>query len=146
MIAINNNAPVKAKKTIQIDSPVQRVWDIISNINNWKEWNHDIQYSKLNGELSAGNSFDWNSGGAKIKSTLHTVKPLKELGWSGKAFGAFAIHNFTLTDINGKTEVFVEESMEGFLMRFFRGYMQNTLENSINNWLIQLKETAEIVK
>ena len=143
MTPINENAPVKAKQSIQIEATPQKVWEILSDINNWKKWNSDIKYAKINGELKEGTTFDWNSGGNKIKSTLHTVTPLKEIGWSGKAFGAFAIHNFKLTEVNGKTEVIIEESMEGFLMRFFRGYMQNTLEGSINKWLTQLKETAE---
>ena len=145
MTPINNNAPVKAVESIQIEATPQRVWEILTDINNWDKWNRDIKQAKIKGDLAAGTTFDWNSGGNKISSTLHTVTPLREIGWSGKAFGAFAIHNFTLTDINGKTELLVEESMEGFLMRFFRGYMQKTLENGINNWLIQLKETAENV-
>ena len=123
---------------IEIDNPVNN-W----TINNWYEWNSDIQSARLNGELKPGTTFNWNNGGNKITSTLHTVTPFKEIGWSGKAFGAFAIHNFTITADNGFTTVLIEESMEGLLMRFFRGYMQNTLEGSINKWLTQLKETAE---
>lgn len=143
MTSINENAPVKAKKSIQIDASPPQVWELLSDIDNWRKWNQDIKESKINGPLAAGSTFDWKSGGTKIHSTLHTVTPNKELGWSGKAFGSFAIHNWTLTDVNGATEVVVEESMDGALMRFFRGFMQNTLENGMNKWLMQLKEAAE---
>lgn len=143
MTPINENAPVKAKESIQIDAAPEKVWKILSDINNWDKWNSDIKYAKLNGELKAGTTFNWNNGGNKIKSTLHTVTPFKEIGWSGKAFGSFAIHNFTLSNVNGKTELLIEESMEGLLMRLFRGFMQNTLEDGINKWLTQIKEVVE---
>ena len=143
MTSINENAPVKAKKSIQIDASPSQVWELLSNIDNWHEWNQDIKESKINGPLVPGSTFDWKSGGTKIQSTIHTVTPYKELGWSGKAFGSFAIHNWTLTDLNGKTEVVVKESMEGALMRFFRGFMQNTLEEGMETWLMHLKEAAE---
>lgn len=143
MTPINENAPVKAKESIQIDADPEKVWKILSDINNWDKWNSDIKYAKLNGELKAGTTFNWNNGGNKIKSTLHTVTPFKEIGWSGKAFGSFAIHNFTLSNVNGKTELLIEESMEGLLMRLFRGFMQNTLEDGINKWLTQIKEVVE---
>lgn len=145
MTPINEKAPVKAKESIQIEATPQIVWKILSDINNWDKWNSDIKYAKINGDLIAGTTLNWNSGGTKLKSTLHTVTPLKEIGWSGRAFGSFAIHNFTLTNVNGKTDILIEESMDGFLMRFFRGYMQNTLEDGLNNWLSQLKEAAENV-
>ena len=143
MTPINENAPVKAKESIQIDADPEKVWNILSDINNWDKWNSDIKYAKLNGELKAGTTFNWNNGGNKIKSTLHTVTPFKEIGWSGKAFGSFAIHNFTLSNVNGKTELLIEESMEGLLMRLFRGFKQNTLEDGINKWLTQIKEVVE---
>lgn len=143
MIPINENAPVKAKKSIQIDALPQIVWKLLSEIDKWNEWNQDIKQSKLNGELEAGSTFDWSSGGAKISSTLHSVIPQKVIGWSGKAFGAYAIHNWSISEVNGNTEVWVEESMEGTLMRIFRGYMQNILDNGMNRWLEQLKEAAE---
>ena len=143
MTPINENAPVKAKESIQIDADPEKVWNILSDFNNWDKWNSDIKYAKLNGELKAGTTFNWNNGGNKIKSILHTVTPFKEIGWSGKAFGSFAIHNFTLSNVNGKTELLIEESMEGLLMRLFRGFMQNALEDGINKWLTQIKEVVE---
>lgn len=143
MIPLNENAPVKSKKSILIDATPQRVWELLSDINNWNKWNTDIKYAKLNGDFAVDTTFDWNSGGTKINSTLHTITPLKEIGWIGKVYGALAINNITLSNVNGKTEVWVEESLEGLLMRFFRGYMQRTLEEGLTNWLIQLKEAAE---
>src|SRR5690554_7587138 len=79
MTPINNNAPVKAVESIQIEATPQRVWEILTDINNWDKWNRDIKQAKIKGDLAAGTTFDWNSGGNKISSTLHTVTPLREI-------------------------------------------------------------------
>src|SRR5690606_1640407 len=112
MRSINNNAPVKCSKTITINASSEKVWAVITNIDNWATWQTDISKPKLNGELNTETTFDWKTGGAKINSTLHTVEPFKNFGWTGKTFGMFAIHNWTLTEAHGQTNVSVDESME----------------------------------
>ena len=143
MKSINKNAPVKCSKTITINASSEKVWSLISNINNWADWQTDISKPKLNGELKLQSTFDWKTGGAKIHSTLHTVEPFKTFGWTGKTFGMFAIHNWTLTEINGTTEVQVDESMEGFLVVLFKNMMTTNLEKGMQNWLDLLKKESE---
>lgn len=143
MKSINENAPVKCSKTITIDAPGKTVWAVLSNINNWATWQTDISKPRLNGELKPATTFDWKTGGAKIHSTLHTVEPNKELGWTGKTLGTFAIHNWTLTETNGITNVRVDESMEGFLAGLFKKSFNKNLENGMLNWLDLLKKECE---
>lgn len=143
MTSINKNAPVTCSKTILIDANSQKVWSVLTQIDNWATWQTDISKPKLNGELKTGTTFDWKTGGAKIHSTLHTVEPFKNFGWTGKALGAYAIHNWNLTETNGQTEVHVEESMEGFLVGMFKKAFNKNLENQMQNWLDLLKQTCE---
>lgn len=140
---INNNAAVKCSKTITINARNEKVWEIITNINNWATWQTDISNPKLNGELKPESTFDWKTGGAKIHSTLHTVEAFKHFGWTGKTFGLFAIHNWTLTENNGQTIVSVEESMEGFLAKLFKKSFNKNLEKGMQNWLDLLKQECE---
>ena len=143
MKSINNNAPVKCSKTISINASSEKVWAVMSNINSWATWQTDISKPKLNGELKQETTFDWKTGGAKIHSTLHTVEPNRELGWTGKTFGMFAIHNWTITEINSETIVHVDESMEGLLAGLFKKSFNKSLENGMQNWLDLLKEECE---
>ena len=68
---------------------------------------------------------------------------MKKFGWTGKALGTFAIHNWVLTEVDGGTSVFVEESMEGFLVNLFKKMFNKTLENGLDQWLYSLKKTCE---
>src|SRR6187549_2895219 len=105
MLNTNDLAPVKCRKTITINAGSKKVWLVLTDINNWTRWQKDISSSKLNGDLAPGSTFDWKSGGVKIHSTLHTVVAYKEIGWTGKAAGTFAIHNWRLIEKDGITAV-----------------------------------------
>lgn len=141
--SINKEAPVKTYRQITINAPAQKVYGIMSDINHWEEWHTDVKDPKLNGPFRKGSSFDWKSGGLTIHSTLHTVLPNRKIGWSGKAFGAFAIHNWSFVEQNGKTTVKVEESMEGWLVSLMSKTFQKGLEDSLQVWLQNLKLKAE---
>lgn len=140
---INNNAPVKCSKSIVINANSAKVWSIITNIDNWATWQTEISKPKLNGELKPETTFDWKTGGAGIHSTLHTVEPNSFFGWTGKTFGMFAIHNWTLTETNGQTQVSVEESMEGFFASLLKKSFNKNLEKGMQNWLNLLKMECE---
>ncbi len=140
---INQNAPVKCSKTITINASSEKVWAIMTNIDNWATWQKDISNPKLNGALKPETTFDWKTGGAKIHSTLHTVEPNAYFGWTGKTFGMYAIHNWTLTETNGQTTITVDESMEGFLTKLFKKSFNKNLEKGMQNWLDLLKQACE---
>lgn len=143
MRSINNDAPVKCSKIITINADSKKVWTVLTDIDNWAGWQTNISSPKLNGELKAGTTFDWKTGGAKIHSTLHTVEPYTQFGWTGKSFGMFAIHNWTLNETNGKTTVEVDESMEGFLAGLFKKSFNKNLEAGMLKWLDLLKQECE---
>ncbi len=143
MKSINNNAPVKCSKTITIHSSSEKVWAVMTNINNWASWQTDISKPKLNGELKPETTFDWKTGGAKIHSTLHTVEPNERFGWTGKTLGMFAIHNWLLNETNGQTVVSVDESMEGFFAKLFKSSFNRNLDKGMQRWLDLLKVESE---
>lgn len=143
MRQINSNAPVKCSKEILISATPEKVWGVLTDIDQWASWQADISKPKLNGALKAGTTFDWKTGGAKIHSTLHTAEPFKNFGWTGKSWGLFAIHNWTLRTVDGHTHVTVDESMEGFFATLFKKPFNTSLEKGMQNWLNLLKQECE---
>ncbi|MDJ1498293.1 SRPBCC family protein [Cytophagaceae bacterium DM2B3-1] len=141
--SIHEQAPVKTYQEITINASPQKVYQIMSEINHWAEWHGDVTEPTLTGSFTKGSSFDWKSGGLTIHSTLHTVVPNQKIGWSGKALGAFAIHNWSFIEHNGQTTVKVDESMEGWLVYLMRTKFQHGLEESLQIWLKNLKSKAE---
>jgi uncharacterized protein YndB with AHSA1/START domain len=143
-VSVNENAPVKCNKTIFINAAPEKVWQVLTDVNNWPKWNKDIPNAKINGEIKPGTTFDWKTGGASIHSAIHTADSCRALGWTGKTFGASAIHNWTLVAENGGTTVKVDESMDGFLSKLFKKSFQKNLEKGMLSWLEQLKVECEL--
>jgi uncharacterized protein YndB with AHSA1/START domain len=141
--SINKNAPVKTVQKITINASPEKVYSIMTNVDQWSTWQADIQKPVLNGSFEKGNSFNWKTGGLTIRSNIHTAVPSKKIGWSGRAFGAFAIHNWTFTEKGNYTEVTVEESMEGWLVKLMQKKFQKGLEKSLQIWMNNLKIEAE---
>lgn len=139
----NPSAPVITHQSVVIEASPAQIWAVLTDINNWAAWLPDVKRPQLNGGLQPGTTFDWKSNGAGIHSTLHTVAPAHELGWTGKSLGVYAIHNWTLTAVPSGTEVVVDESMQGLLASLFQGPLNCGLAKSTLQWLELLKAEAE---
>jgi uncharacterized protein YndB with AHSA1/START domain len=142
-VPTNPNAPVKVSKSIVINARPDRLWALLTDINHWADWQTDITKPQLNGPLQPGSTFDWKTGGAAIHSTLHTVEPNKQFGWTGKTFGMYAIHNWTLTEVQGGTKVTVDETMAGFLAGLLKTSFNKNLATGMQRWLELLKTESE---
>lgn len=143
MVKINERAPVTCSKQIVIKADKAKVWEVLTNIEQWPSWQTDISRTKLNGPLQENITFNWTSGGANISSTLHTIDEERILGWTGKSMGIFAIHNWIISEVEAGTLVQVEESMEGILASIFKGALHKSLETGMVNWLSFLKAECE---
>ncbi|HVZ26357.1 MAG TPA: SRPBCC family protein [Sediminibacterium sp.] len=143
MKPINQQAPLKCNESIAIHASPEKVWQVLTHINDWPQWQTGIARANIQGALIPGTGFTWKSGGAKIQSVLHTVEPFSFFGWEGKTMGLYAIHNWTFHEQNGLTIVTVEESMDGFLAVLFRKAFQASLEKGTLLWLRLLKQACE---
>ncbi len=142
-IRINQSAPVLARAEITVNAPVETVWEVLTAIDEWPEWQKEVTAAKLNGELREGVTFDWTAGGLNFESGIHTIQIYKAFGWTGTTFGASAIHNWIFMEENTTTTIKVEESLQGVFPRLFRSYFQESLEEGILNNLMEIKIAAE---
>lgn len=141
--SIHTHAPVITKKAIIINAPVEKVWELFSDVDNWDVWQKEIVNPAIKGPFIAGTAFNWKSNGLTITSTLQSVETNRWVVWSGPAFGAFAIHTWQFAENNGRTTVSVEESMEGWLVQLLKSKFQASLDTSIEHWLTYLKKASE---
>ena len=139
---IQQNAPVKAVSEIAIKASPEKVWQILTGINEWPKWQSTVSAARINGALEPGTIFTWTSGGAVIKSRIALVQRNQQIGWTGTAYKARAIHIWALKPLpDGGTLVKTMESMDGFLLTVF--YSSKDLAKSHEIWLQALKHKAE---
>ncbi len=142
---IDTNAPLFARKELLIEAPVEKVWNIQTDIERWSEWQSDITSATLQGKLAAGTTFKWKASGLSIVSTLHTVNPNHEIGWTGVSLGMFAIHNWTFKEQDNGTLVTTEESLSGWLASLIKMFDKNFLDKSLEASLQKLKTRVDNV-
>ena len=140
---IDRSAPVVADKQVEISASPELVWKVLTDVERWPAWNPDIKAAKLEGDVAEGSRFRWKAGPSTISSTFERVDQPRVVGWTGKTFGAQAVHVWRLEPTPTGTRVKVEESMSGFAVRLMRGSMQRTLEKSLDTWLRGLATTVE---
>lgn len=143
--SIDTNAPLFARREIFINAPVEKVWNIQTDIESWPEWQSDITSVTLQGKLTGGTTFKWKASGLNITSVFHTVNPKNEIGWTGVSLGMSAIHNWTFKEQDNGTFVTTEESLSGWLASLFRVFDKNFLEKSLEASLQKLKTRVDNV-
>lgn len=133
---------VKAASEIVIHASPEKVWQILTAIDDWPKWQSTVSAAHINGALAPGTTFTWTNGGAEIKSRIALLPHNEQIGWTGTAYKARAIHIWSLQPLpGGSTLVKTTESMDGFLLTVF--YSSEDLAKSHDIWLQALKHKAE---
>ena len=140
---IDRTAPATAEGQIQIEAPIETVWDVLADLSAWPTWNHDVKSMAVEGTLEPGSVFRWKSGSASLVSTLATVDPPHEIGWTGVSMGIHAVHVFHLEPVDGGTSARSAESFRGFIPSVLKGYSRKILRRGIDGILTSLKTEAE---
>lgn len=143
---IDAKAPLKAKKDIIIDAPVETVWAVQSDIESWPQWQKEVSYTELQGKLAKGTVFNWKAMGLRITSELQEVIENKVIGWSGKSIGMNAIHIWYFEKHGNSTRVITEESLSGWLPMIIKIVKSHFLEQSLLKALQTLKDQVENTK
>ncbi len=136
-------APVVARAEVEIKAGIETVWEILSSIDHWPEWNADIKSAKIYGALAPGSIFVWKSGSMTITSTISQVNKPYLLAWRGKSLGIAATHTWHIESKGEGVLVRTEESWEGPFPLLFGWLAKKLLQGSIESWLGQLKAAAE---
>ena len=140
---IDRDAPVIARHQIDINAPLDTVWQLQTNVNGWPAWQADITAARLDGPFEPGNSFTWTSYGFTVTSTIYAVADRARTLWGGAAQGLTGTHEWVYTQTPAGTHVATHESFSGQPVHADITGMQSTLDKSLSAWLGHLKATAE---
>ncbi|MER5710441.1 SRPBCC family protein [Streptomyces sp. NPDC002122] len=144
-IRIDETAPVVTRKDIRIHAPPYTIWKIQTDVEKWPLWQPkvDVVEKEGPGRLRPGAVFRWTTEGLDITSTVKQVGRGKRLVWGGPAQGINAIHVWTFTPTRDGVLVHTEESWAGAPVVANPAALQAALDESLHNWLKNLKHEAE---
>ncbi|ADB30253.1 hypothetical protein Kfla_1149 [Kribbella flavida DSM 17836] len=140
---IDLTAPVVVRLSIEIAAPLERVWQLHTDVNRWADWQTDIATAVTDAPLAPGVSFRWTTHHLDIVSTVYAVEPPQRILWGGPAHGITGIHQWTFEQAGGITTVRTEDSWAGEPVLTDIDGMRKALTASLEAWLDRLKATAE---
>jgi uncharacterized membrane protein len=141
--AIDRDAPVVAVHEIDIEAPLDTVWQLHVDVNSWPTWQTDITAARIDGVLEPGVSFDWTSYGFSVTSTVYEVTERARVLWGGTSGGITGVHEWRFSERPGGVHVTTSESFAGEPVEADVSGMQTVLDASLVAWLGHLKEAAE---
>jgi hypothetical protein len=148
---INANAMAKEIKTeILINATPEKVWSILTNFEQYPNWNPFIK--SITGEAKVGNRISVRiepprSKGMTFKPKILVFETNKQFRWIGHLLfpGLFdGEHIFELIDNqNGTTTFKQSEIFRGILVPFFKKKLDNNTKKGFEEMNVKLKELAE---
>lgn len=140
---VDRNAVVVVHHDIEVNAPVQRVWQIHADVPGWRRWQDEISDVDADGPLQVGHSFTWTSYGFTVTSTVYAVEEARRSLWGGTSGGTTGIHEWTFRPTDSGTTVSTTESFSGLPVERDAAQMSSALSGSLTTWLQHLKRAAE---
>lgn len=150
-LLLNTAAWSKEIKTeILIHATPEKVWAILTNFDNYPNWNPFIK--SIKGEVKVGNKITARieppqGKGMTFKPKVLIFEPKKELRWIGRLLFAGLFdgeHKFELIDNgNGTTTFKQSEKFKGILVPFFKKSLDNKTKKGFEEMNQKLKQLAE---
>ena len=144
---LNATAMAKEIKTeIIINATTEKVWAILTDFENYPNWNPFIKYIK--GEVKVGNKIIARIEPPKAKGMIFKPRILifdknKEIRWIGHLLfpGLFdGEHKFELIDNGNGTTTFIQsEKFKGILVPLFKKKLENNTKKGFEEMNIKLK-------
>ena len=141
---------IEIKTEIKIKASPTKVWNLLTDIDNYSSWNPFIK--SIQGKLEVGNQITVRieppeASGMTFKPNILAFDETKELRWLGKFFvrGLFdGEHKFEIIDNKNGTVKFVQsEKFKGLLVPLFRNQLENNTKSGFELMNNKLKELAE---
>lgn len=140
---IDSDAPVRAHHEIDINAPLDTIWRLHVDVNNWPTWQTDITAAHINGAFQPGSSFEWTSYGFTVVSTIYAMAERSRVLWGGTSGGITGVHEWVFSETPTGVHVTTDESFAGGPVETDITGMQSALDSSLAAWLAHLKDAAE---
>ena len=138
---INENASIKDQHSIIINAPIERVWNIVSNVAAWPEWNGEIKNLKISEPPVEGTKFDWKIGRMNLSSQIQLMEKPGVIAFTGKSTLVKRIYVWSFETDDKQTIASLSTSLQGW----FTVWVENhrSVYNELLSWLELLKQKAE---
>jgi carbon monoxide dehydrogenase subunit G len=112
---------MKFESSIEINAPVEKVWTLVDNLEEWHKWMPSIKKIERvsNGPLTVGSQLSVTARVSRLTvnllMTISEFVPERTVVMKGKALGTKLTRFYNLEPLNGKTKVIIGGEVSGVL-------------------------------
>ena len=140
---LDDRAAIKASGEIEINAPVDQVWEVLIDLSAWPRFDPNFSDVKLASTIAVGARASFKIRGFPIQGTFAVVRPNHELTWVGKSLWTKAIDRHVVeTKSNNVTRLYIEESLSGVFVPLM--FSSTRLLMQHQEWLKAMKAFIEV--
>lgn len=136
---------------IEIQAPPEKVWSIITDIDNWHVWNPTVNASSGNAALGESVSITMMSkeegkDGPKYSPKIIQMDEPKYFQWRAHMMAGFVFTNDKIIELEATetgTKVTHKETFKGLMAAMMKGQMEKGVPPMLNMMNDALKQLAE---
>lgn len=108
------------KHTVETTATPAQIWRVWEDVETWKTWDHEIEYSRLDGPFKAGTTGTLKMHNSPVlKTQITQCEPLKRYIFETKLFLATSVSISIIDQIGDKTYVTLQNEIRGPLAFFY---------------------------
>ena len=108
------------KHTVETTASPAQIWRVWEDVETWKDWDHEIEFSRLNGPFKAGTTGSLKMCNSPVlKTEITHCEPLRIYVFETKLFLATSVSTSIIEQVNGKTYVTLINEITGPLAFFY---------------------------
>ena len=147
---MKGNTMREIRTEIEIAAPPTKVWSILTDFDNWKNWNSIVNQvsgvASLGSELSVTMRGDDGKDGPKYMPIVTNFEEPKFFRWRGKMMAEFLFTNdkvFELEETSSGTRLIHKEFFSGMMVPMMWGQFDKGVPPMLNSMNAALKKLAE---
>ena len=138
---INESASIKDSHSIIINVDIDKIWNVLIDLENWPAWNPDVKTVTVDEEVKEGANFKWVQGRTHGNSQIQNIKKPFTLSWTSKAKFVKRIYVWSLESDENQTIATISASFQGAFVALAANHQK--VYDELLNWLERLKNKVE---
>lgn len=134
------------KHTIETAASASAVWQVWQDVSSWNTWDHDLEFSTLDGSFKAGSTGTLKiKDGPLLQTKLTKVEPMKVFVQEARVILAYFVMSHFLTESGGKTAVTVQTEIRGPLAFAWAFLLKKSIRKKVPIEMAAMIKKAEII-
>jgi hypothetical protein len=141
---INEKAPVLVRKQILVNAPAGKIWNLLTDVNQWKFWQPEVKDPVLEGPFEKGSIIRYKALMVSCALTVLEAVPTRHLAWTGESAGKTLLTIWNLEEVPGGILVKADSTFDGRIAWLEKFILRFMTERVLRGCLLKLKAVSEL--